>query len=190
MKDILPGSGGSSPANLTSVNGILYFTADNGSDGRELWRSDGTAEGTSMIMNINPSGDSNPADITQVEGTIFFSADDGATGAEVWKTDGTSLGTELVVDLIAGPDASAPGEFASFGGKLIFEAKLAVAEAPVLCFTDGSAAGTGLIQRVDALDEAGPGRCSTGEAEHRIFGNVQSGLEEKHVAEGRELGGS
>ena len=34
VKDIRPGSGGSSPSNLTNVNGVLYFVAYNGVTGR------------------------------------------------------------------------------------------------------------------------------------------------------------
>ena len=45
LKDINSGSGSSYPSNLTNVDGTLYFTADDGSNGSELWKSDGTAEG-------------------------------------------------------------------------------------------------------------------------------------------------
>ena len=35
--DVNPGAGSSSPANLINVNGTLYFTADDGVDGAELY---------------------------------------------------------------------------------------------------------------------------------------------------------
>jgi ELWxxDGT repeat protein len=37
VRDIYPGSTGSNPTNLVSMNNKLYFTADNGVHGRELW---------------------------------------------------------------------------------------------------------------------------------------------------------
>ena len=37
VKDIYPGTGSSSPYYLTNVNGTLFFGADDGSHGRELW---------------------------------------------------------------------------------------------------------------------------------------------------------
>ena len=45
VRDIVIGAGSSDPANLTAVNGTLFFTADDGVNGVELWRSDGTTQG-------------------------------------------------------------------------------------------------------------------------------------------------
>ena len=42
------------PRNLTNVNGTLFFTADDGTNGRELWKSDGTAAGTVLVKDISP----------------------------------------------------------------------------------------------------------------------------------------
>ena len=45
-----------SPAALEApdVNGTLFFAADDGGHGRELWKSDGTAAGTVLVKDINP----------------------------------------------------------------------------------------------------------------------------------------
>jgi ELWxxDGT repeat protein len=58
VKDIRPGKVGSFPnesmGNLTNVNGTLFFAADDGIHGLELWKSDGTEAGTVMVKDIHP----------------------------------------------------------------------------------------------------------------------------------------
>lgn len=49
IKDIRPGSTGTLPRFLTNVNGTLFFSADDGTHGYELWKSDGTADGTVLV---------------------------------------------------------------------------------------------------------------------------------------------
>jgi ELWxxDGT repeat protein len=71
------------------VGGTLFLSADDG-HGPELWRSDGTAAGTSLVRDIRTEGSflhrgSRPTWLTNVGGTLFFSADDGTNGYELWK---------------------------------------------------------------------------------------------------------
>src|SRR5262245_18159900 len=64
VKDIRPGNSPygfpltSSPANLTAVGNQLFFSADDGVSGRELWKSDGTAAGTVLVKDIRPGSSS------------------------------------------------------------------------------------------------------------------------------------
>ena len=69
------------PSDLTNVNGTLFFTADDGTNGRELWKSDGTAAGTVLVKDIYPgtSGSYPTRYLTNVNGTLFFAANDGTT---------------------------------------------------------------------------------------------------------------
>ena len=92
-------------ANYTTVGTTVFFTAIDGINGFELWKSDGTAAGTVMVKNINP-GDygSQPNNLTNVNGTLFFSAagayaDNSGYDTELWKSDGTEAGTVLVKDI-------------------------------------------------------------------------------------------
>ena len=45
------------PTHLTDVGGTLFFTADDGTHGRELWKSDGTRAGTVLVKDIDPVDD-------------------------------------------------------------------------------------------------------------------------------------
>jgi ELWxxDGT repeat protein len=99
----------SNPAHLTNVNGTLYFAADDGAHGYELWKSDGTTAGTTMVEDLYPGSSthsytgysetrsatlpngSSPSSLTNLNGTLLFSADDGVHGTELWVLpDGTT----------------------------------------------------------------------------------------------------
>lgn len=74
----------SSPANLTVVNGRLYFSADipQGTTGKrnDLWTSDGTTAGTFMVSSPMSSGTlGSPTNLTKVGNDLYFSAGAGST---------------------------------------------------------------------------------------------------------------
>src|SRR5258706_82727 len=83
LRDVNP-SGSSVPANLRNVQGRLFFTADDGVHGDELWASDGTTDGTAMVADLNPSGGSYPHAIVNVGGVLYLAADDGTSGTQLW----------------------------------------------------------------------------------------------------------
>ncbi|WP_143301713.1 ELWxxDGT repeat protein [Candidatus Entotheonella palauensis] len=85
VKDIRMGIEPSAPASLTPVKGLLFFRADDGQHGLELWQSDGTAAGTRLVADIRPGPEhAVPDALTEVNGTLYFSADDGIHGTELW----------------------------------------------------------------------------------------------------------
>lgn len=154
VKDIGLGSTYSGPDKLTSFNGQLFFSADDGVKGRELWKSDGTETGTVMVKDIYPfSGESEPEEFTVVDGTLYFVADDGVHGRELWKTDGTEVGTVIVKDIYPGTESglSNPGEnlLTAVNGTLMFFAEDGV-YGRELWKSDGTEAGTVLVQDIYA----------------------------------------
>ncbi|HEY3227752.1 MAG TPA: ELWxxDGT repeat protein, partial [Roseiflexaceae bacterium] len=123
LKDIQLGAGDSSPANLTAVDGTLYFTANDGIHGIELWTSDGTASGTVLVKDIYPGApDASPSGLANVNGTLLFSANDGATGRELWKSRSTTATTAQVQNIAAGAGDSDPASFTTAGTKVFFSA--------------------------------------------------------------------
>jgi ELWxxDGT repeat protein len=123
VKDIWPGPAWGNPLSLVNFNTDIYFIAQDGEHGFELWKSDGTSEGTLMIKDINPTPNEfggYPDWLTVVKGSLYFSASDGEHGMELWKSDGTSEGTRMVKDLTPGPNGSDLYWFSNVNERLFF----------------------------------------------------------------------
>jgi len=67
------------------VGDRLFFAADDGEHGVELWTSDGTAAGTRRLSDLalGPSS-SSPRELAVIGDRLFFSADNGVIGREPW----------------------------------------------------------------------------------------------------------
>jgi ELWxxDGT repeat protein len=159
VEDINPG-GSADPTELTNVGGILYFAAA-GADGRELYRSDGTEEGTYRLRDINagPAG-SAPRHLTDVSGRLFFSANDGIRGRELWTSDGTEIGTKRVKDIRPGARGSTPSGIVRYDGKALFAANDGT-HGIELWRSDGTKAGTRLVKDINLDQGSGPTQLTT-----------------------------
>jgi len=119
---------GSDPTELRSVNGRLFFLADDGINGRELWTSGGTAANTVMVSTtgrtglVTGSGDAAIQDLTVVGDVVTFTADNGENGREAWISDGTTIGTHMLAEFVPGAGSSNPHDLAAAGSRLIFSA--------------------------------------------------------------------
>src|SRR5262245_32757471 len=83
LADLAPEKGGvilsSSPKDLVSSSGTLYFTADGTGSGlgRELWKTDGSVLGTVVVKDIHPGlAGSNPGNLAVAGSLLYFTADD------------------------------------------------------------------------------------------------------------------
>ena len=121
VADLAPGNASASPSQLFYSRGLTFFSATNGQQGLELWRTDGTTAGTVLLKDILPgAGSSRPAHFAEFSGYVFFSADDGDKGNELWRTDGTPEGTLRLSDLYLGAGDGNPRAFTELEGKLYF----------------------------------------------------------------------
>ena len=101
------------PPSFAPLAGGLIFKVDDGIHGLEPWFTDGTAEGTYLIEDINPNGSSMSSGdgFTYLEGRVVFVARTPDEGRELWISDGTPEGTQLLADIVPGADSSFPQEF-------------------------------------------------------------------------------
>jgi ELWxxDGT repeat protein len=127
----------SSPSDLEALGSALYFTATNGSSGREVWKTDGVSSPAMVKDIVSGSGSSSPYQYTLVQTSngprVFFSADGG-----LWITDGTSVGTTQ----IKAGTVTWPYSLVAFGDKLYFTS------AGALWSTDGTEEGTVKFDRI------------------------------------------
>lgn len=133
--------------NLTAVHGMLFFTIAPGGDHPrrvELWRSDGTPEGTVPLKDLFAAG--GEPHLGQFLGAfgyaLFF-----WNGGELWKSDGTPTGTQMVKKFDYGGSSNRGLPiFAEAHGRLFMPT------ATGLFTTDGTAQGTTLVKEF-------PGAC-------------------------------
>src|SRR5438552_4945489 len=96
VKDINTATDDSSPDGLTDVNGTLFFVASDPTNGRELWKSDGTAAGTVLVKDIDPgSGATSPKWVMAVDGTRLCTAFNPSHDTDPWTASGTEAETAL-----------------------------------------------------------------------------------------------
>jgi large repetitive protein len=151
LKDIHP-TESNLPSALTPALDALFFAADNGAHGNELWRSDGTTAGTQLLADIHkggPNAGSDPQWMLGEPDGLWFQATDDATGAELWRSDGTAAGTVRVMDIVPGPAGSSPQRLTRSGRFVYFAVHVPIDEASPshladcrLWRSDGTANGT------------------------------------------------
>lgn len=129
VKNINPTNGGdSAPRSLTVANNKLFFTANNGTTGRELYVTTGPLAANISSIDICPGVlASSPQNLTAFNDKVYFSAlncSSGITG--IWKSDGTVGGTSMIANVDSSGNAN-PQDFIVSQGLLFFTANTSTA---------------------------------------------------------------
>ena len=137
------------PSQFTGLGGEVFFTANDGVYGVELWKTDGSFSGTQLVKDIMPGpGSSNPSQLQVMNGILYFVASTSGTssGDGLWRSDGTEAGTYRVGNVI--PDRPADSildqnNLTVFNNKLYFRGSTTLSGIPShLWESDGTDAGT------------------------------------------------
>ena len=137
------------PSDFAAFGGRTFFSATTAEAGTELWSTDGTSAGTSMVADIIPgTGSSSPGSLMVVNGVLLFNAHDVNHGIELWASDGTTAGTHLLLDINPGPTSSQPSSRILYKNRMLFSADDGTSGRE-LWITDGTAAGTHLVKDIN-----------------------------------------
>lgn len=152
--DLIPGNGsglprsffpgGASDLAIGMVGNVVLFGGDDGLDGVELWRTNGSAAGTAPVRDINANPQSTTP-IVAAGGKHFFVGRSPNEGSELWVTDGTAAGTRLTKDINPGTATSDVFGLFAMGDKVFFRGNEPV-EGYELWSSDGTTAGTTLVK--------------------------------------------
>jgi ELWxxDGT repeat protein len=223
LKDIGPGASGSDPADPATTfpdgfvpfNGKLYFNAlQQNVTGIELWSTDGTADGTTLLKDINTVDQTDfapePTGMTVLNGKLVFRARQpfvstggaGENGSELWESDGTTDGTQLLVDIRPGGtdnlSSSSTPQFITFFDRpgtdpdwIFFAATGSTSQGNELWRSDGTAAGTVLVK--DIRPTASPSHNSSPNnlaviGGKLFFGAINDVGNEPYVSDGTDPG--
>lgn len=111
----LPGVPSSDPEQFVRVQDQVFFTADDGVHGRELWCTDGTAEGTRLVIDFKPGANGARywlAPEQQLDGALLFLVQLSPGHMGLFRTDGTPDGTQRIYTF----SHRDPDRFAFLGG--------------------------------------------------------------------------
>ena len=120
---------GSNPQNWTppvggtiSTTTPLYFTADDGVHGNQLWKYDGSNYTEQLLLDSSTqTSGSSPQNLTNVNGTLYFTANDATNGNQLWSYNTTSGIKELsLTDTTSNVKLSNLQNLTNVGGKLNF----------------------------------------------------------------------
>lgn len=135
---------------FAALGGYLYFTADDGTNGLEIWRTDGLS--MAMVANLCPAVCDGALGVPYTSGSwVYFSGNNGTTGSELWRTNGTT--SALIKDIEPGALGSEPSDFFTYQGTLYFTYENA-SNGWELGKTDGTTSGTVLYDLAAGSDSS------------------------------------
>lgn len=148
VKDISPGSSSANPIALTKLNGMLLFLAQ-GTDGLDLWKSDGTGAGTMLVKPIGFDQQPNyPDPLPVVVGNTLYFAGKATDGTvNLWKSDATETGTVVVKSFGQLTTSFLPDYLTEVAGTLFFIADDGL-HGPELWKSDGTTDGTVMVKDI------------------------------------------
>jgi len=133
----MPNEESSEQTQLVVVNGFTFYTV-NYIGGIELWKSDGTTEGTSLVKKIYGAASAIIQELTAAPDRVYFVVDN-----DLWTSNGTEQGTLILKHFESHP----PATLKVVGSTLFFDGYTS-ANGTELWKSNGTADGTVLLKDI------------------------------------------
>lgn len=127
------------------LGNVVLFNGDTMALGPNLWRTDGTPEGTVLLMDFLPKtpDGTGPTHMTVYRGLVYFRAELPGGLFGLWRTDGTVEGTRpMATDMPGTPVGGSPSSLAVVADRLHYSADASSGGSGEVWRTDGTAQGT------------------------------------------------
>ena len=158
-------SAGSDPGEFTALRGELFFVADDGLNGEQVWRYDFGKKKATIVRGPELAPDAKPDRLTVAGGRLFFSAVSQSWGRELFVWDEATQLARMVRDidpgggsgilpLSLGFDGKTHSVFREWKGMLVFSANDGK-HGRELWMSDGSAAGTRMLFDLETVQGHG-----------------------------------
>lgn len=139
------------------LSGKVIFRGSTAATGSEIYISDGTTLGTTLVKDIvTGTTGSAPNNMVLMNGFIYFTAVTAAEGRELWRTNGTDIGTTLVKDITPGTEGTFGvngNELFSTGTFLLFAGNTP-SSGVELYKSDGTSGGTDTLKDINPLGDS------------------------------------
>jgi ELWxxDGT repeat protein len=88
LTDSIPGPHSGMPGDMLALEpeGVVLFSARSPEHGAELWQTDGTVEGTRLLVDLVPGFRSGqPESLVRVGDSVYFAGNDPEHGRVLWR---------------------------------------------------------------------------------------------------------
>lgn len=138
-------TGDSNPQNLTKGTTKIYFSADNGIDGEELWVHNSTTNSTYLVKDIGNSNALDNSIFLTIGDILYFTVN---IGTELWRSDGTELGTYLIKHINSNSwSNNTISQLFNYNNNIVFGANDDI-NGQELWISDGTTSGTTLLKDI------------------------------------------
>ncbi len=115
------------PDVVVIANNLMFFRGYDSANGEEVWKSDGTTDGTVRVTDVGPGTAygldgyyGKPSEIVAMGNYVYFVGNDGATGKQLYRTNGTTTNRVALISNVTTSSKPDPTGLIVFNNTLFF----------------------------------------------------------------------